>query len=256
VLSPLLLVFNIITFTLFWFAHRYNALYVNRYRLDTGGLLFPRAVNQLFVGLYTMELCLVGLFLLQRDAKNKAATIPHAIIMLVVFGLTILYQYMLRRSFSPLYQYMPITLEDDAVLRDQEFEERNRLMSTSEDRPSEERPQERDLEADNSDKPVKLNNFFADMHDELEHLTQEERDMLVDKAFTHRALRAVRPCIWVPKDKARVSEFEIDVIRSDERYRRLIWISDHNAWLKDDGDIDLSRMGKPPDFNYEKLIRL
>ncbi|KAJ5624350.1 hypothetical protein N7510_000659 [Penicillium lagena] len=51
VVAPLILIFNIVTFGLFWFVYRYNVLYVIKFRFDTIDLLFPRAINQLFTGL-------------------------------------------------------------------------------------------------------------------------------------------------------------------------------------------------------------
>ena len=77
VISPLILVFNIMAFSLFWIVYRYNLLFVVNYRFDTGGLLFPRAINQLFTGIYVMEICLVGLFFLVRDAQGTVACAPH-----------------------------------------------------------------------------------------------------------------------------------------------------------------------------------
>lgn len=121
VISPLILVFNIITFGLFWIAYRYTTLYVTKFRFDTGGLLFPRAINQLFTGLYFMELCLIGLFFLARDKDNKVACLPQAIIMIVALFFTVIYQWLLNDSFGPLFRYLPITLEDEAVERDEEF---------------------------------------------------------------------------------------------------------------------------------------
>lgn len=121
VVAPLILLFNVCTFSLFWVAQRYNALYVNRYQNDTGGLLFPRAVNQLFLGIYTLELCLIGLFFLARDDKDNVASEAQAIIMIVVAIFTVIYQVLLNRAFSPLFRYIPITMEDDAVRRDEEF---------------------------------------------------------------------------------------------------------------------------------------
>ncbi|KAI9799104.1 MAG: hypothetical protein M1825_004871 [Sarcosagium campestre] len=121
VISPFIMVFNIITFSLFWVVYRYNTLYVTRFRFDTKGLLFPRAINQLFTGLYVMELALIGLFFLVRDSDGKAACSPQAIIMIVVAILTIIFQYLLNEAFGPLFNYLPITLEDDAVERDAEF---------------------------------------------------------------------------------------------------------------------------------------
>jgi hypothetical protein len=72
--TPLIMVFAIIIFTVLWLANRYCILYVFRHTEDTGSLLYPRAINQNFIGLYVMELCLIGLFFLVRDDKKT----PHA----------------------------------------------------------------------------------------------------------------------------------------------------------------------------------
>lgn len=82
------MVFNIITFSLFWLVYRYNTLYVTKFRFDTGGLLYPTAINQLFTGLYVMELCLIGLFFLVRDADDSGHAVGtpckgQAIIMII-----------------------------------------------------------------------------------------------------------------------------------------------------------------------------
>ncbi|TAQ87156.1 hypothetical protein B7494_g4529 [Chlorociboria aeruginascens] len=121
VVSPIIIIFAIITFALLWIANRYNMLYVSRFKLDTGGLLYPRAINQTFTGLYVMEICLIGLFLLARDEQNHPL-IPQAIIMIVAALLTILYQVLLNVSFGPLLRHLPITFEDEAVIRDEVFE--------------------------------------------------------------------------------------------------------------------------------------
>jgi hypothetical protein len=98
--------------------------------------------------------------------------------------------------------------------------------------------------------------FFFGINDELEDFTQEERDILVNKAFKHRAARATRPAIWIPKDRAGVSEFEIGIIDRDPVFRKYIWISDEGAWLNEDGKVDKTRMRRPPDFNEENLVVL
>ncbi|PQE22887.1 hypothetical protein CJF30_00008498 [Rutstroemia sp. NJR-2017a BBW] len=121
VVSPIIIIFAIITFTLLWIANRYNMLYVSRFRIDTGGLLYPRAINQTFTGLYVMELCLIGLFFLTRDEQGDPLTV-QAIIMIVALLLTALYQFLLNWSFGPLLHYLPITFEDEAVLRDEAFD--------------------------------------------------------------------------------------------------------------------------------------
>jgi calcium permeable stress-gated cation channel len=75
-------------------------------------------VNQLFTGLYFLQLCLIGLFFLQEDRE----CVPHAIIMIVTLVFTVLYHIILNRAFGPLFTYLPITFEDEAVQRDEEFQ--------------------------------------------------------------------------------------------------------------------------------------
>jgi len=127
VIAPLISIFAVITFSLLWVAHRYSMLYVTRFESDTGGVLYPRAINQTFTGLYFMELCMAGLFFIEVDERGRSVCTPHGVVMLVILLLTVLYQVMLNRSFSPLFRYLPITFEDEAVLRDQAFERAQRL---------------------------------------------------------------------------------------------------------------------------------
>lgn len=122
VIAPLIALFAIISFSLMWVAHRYNMLYVTRFRTDTGGVLYPRAINQTFTGLYVMELCLIGLFALIKDEADSSVGVPQAIIMFVALICTALYQFLLNKSFGPLFRYLPITFEDEAVLRDEAFQ--------------------------------------------------------------------------------------------------------------------------------------
>lgn len=121
IIAPLMLVFMIFIFGLFWVVYRYNVMYVYEFRHDTGGLLFPVAINQLFVGIYFLELCLIGLFFTLTDTNDNPRSIAEAVIMIVVLVFTILYQWLLNSAFKPLFQYLPITLEDEAVIRDEQF---------------------------------------------------------------------------------------------------------------------------------------
>lgn len=122
IVAPLISIFAIITFTLLWVAHRYKMIYIARFKIDTGGVLYPRAINQMFTGLYFMELCLIGLFFLVRDQDDNVACAAQGIIMIVVLVLTVIYQVGLNWAFGPLMRYLPITFEDEAVLRDEAFQ--------------------------------------------------------------------------------------------------------------------------------------
>ena len=183
VVSPLILLFNIVTFGLFWFVYRYNTLYVTKFRFDTGGLLFPTAINQLFTGLYVMELCLIGLFFLVRDVtiNDKGEAVGtgspckvQAILMIIALIFTVIYQYLLNSAFAPMFRYLPITLEDEAVMRDEEF------ARAQEKRWMLEEEQEREQESstlNGSDQP-RSTHFEGDSHSrESSRQNQENIEM-------------------------------------------------------------------------------
>lgn len=120
VIAPLLMIVLLITFSIFWFTYRYQMIYVSYAKAETNGLIFPKAINQLFTGLYFLEITLVGLFLLQTGGGTSC--FPQAIVMVVTLIFTVLFQVLLNRAFSPLFKYLPITFEDEAVERDEEFQ--------------------------------------------------------------------------------------------------------------------------------------
>ena len=414
VISPLILIFNIITFSLFWFVYRFNTLFVTRFTRDTGGLLYPNAINYTFVGVYMMEIGLIGMFFLVRDENDNVACSGQAIGMIIILILTAGYQFLLNRAFSPLFRYLPITLEDDAVRRDEEFaramqkrngvydddEEGQDLEDQLEARERQEMAENDQLEeyelqqiqkekdrrlqrqktqelpelepyefqnpeinmdldqdsrgvrlvkmaakktADNtinkvvtlqpsdrkdhrsswadrgnnrnhrasnfggyaSDSPSRvrsdsysvrnehqqdhhtrrkspprkvldrINNLnpimgnekdveaqraarnqladalFAGVNDELEDLTPEQRDTLVQRAFQHTALRARRPVIWLPRDELGVSD---DEVRRMGRFSNNLWVSNVRQGLDSKGRCVYS--GAPPDFSEIDLIQL
>lgn len=411
VISPLIMIFNIVTFTLFWFVYRYNTLYVTRFTRDTGGLLYPNAINTTFTGLYVLEIVLIGLFFLVRDTNGNVACTGQAIGTIVLLMLTAGFQWLLNSAFAPLFKYLPITLEDDAVRRDEEFaralnkkhigmiedeldgqdleddlEERERremeedqdadeyelrrintdrrkrleqlrskeqdmaplpeyefqnpeinldfgeeskgysMMrkaalkvegntlgrlnvpaigqrserrasswadrdnnrnrrsehfgnepgSESRDRSVSQRKRKiplrarsptrkaldtlnalnpigrpDDLEAQRNARNQLSDALFAGLNDELEDLTAEERDVLVQQAFQHSALRAKRPVVWLPRDDLGVSD---DEIRRMGTFSTNLWLSNVRQGLDSKGRCIYS--GAPPDFDQVDLIQL
>ena len=115
IISPLMLVFVSLTFSLFWLAYRHNYYYVQRNKIDTHGLLFNNALSQLFTGIYVLEIALIGLFFLVRDSHDKVACSSQAIIMIVVLILTAIFHFVMEEYLRPLYEFLPVTLEDSAV---------------------------------------------------------------------------------------------------------------------------------------------
>ncbi|KAK7748577.1 hypothetical protein SLS53_000597 [Cytospora paraplurivora] len=339
VIAPLMSVFAIINFAMLWCAHRYNMIYVTRFRTDTGGVLYPRALNQTFTGLYVMELCLIGLFFIQASTCY-----PEAIIMIIALVCTVLYQVMLNKEFDPLTRYLPITFEDEAILRDRAFQKaqdrRLGLITDDDDDEATTLRTTRSFDESNqiemqdlgaaAKSPVshlkedatkahrknmssgggsfrsKLVNpvstlkhagtwavqsgntvkhatlgraednlktaaayrrqrrdkelnaqraigeaLYGGFADEIEDLTPEERDQLVKKAFTHSAIRARRPVVWIPRDDLGVSD---DEVRRTNEYSEHIWISNEGTALDSKCRAVYGRA--PPDFSELDLIQL
>ncbi|KAM3511685.1 hypothetical protein MY11210_004642 [Beauveria gryllotalpidicola] len=326
IISPLISIFAIVTFGLLWLAQRYAMVYVYRLEHDTGGVLYPRAINQTFTGLYFMQLCMAGLFFIVKDQDDQNPCITHGAIMLVVMILTMIYQYLLNQSFSPLFRYLPITYEDEAVLRDEAFQRaQDSRLGVDEDEEEEEDPKELQamrekcpslsecevgIELNTMDqerrrpggmlslKPMKQvgkhvggwakgggnqllrltradrnsqaaqyrrqqrdkdleaqramgNALFGGVHDEIEDLTPDERDMLTRHAFLHYAMRARRPAVWVPRDDLGISE---DEIRRTRAFSKHIWISNEGTAL--DSKVRVVYGRHPPDFSEIDLINL
>lgn len=367
VIAPLMSLFAIVNFSMLWCAHRYNMLYVTRFKTDTGGVLYPRALNQMFTGLYVMELCLVGLFFLVQDTEGNGVCYPQGIIMIVSIFLTAIYQILLNQEFGPLLRYLPITFEDEAVLRDLAFEkdrqDRERIRRDEERRErrlehgsigsiqedgdyitqekvqrdtghkrsdsAQSAPEEnyemdemvgnvaqsgqekqqaapkkghrRGVMSGGSGSMIKhgvkhsmtwtmqganaVKNFaidapgqrmkahqgtrnkqfqqdledqraigealFGGFADEIDDLDPAARDEKIRKAFTHSALRARRPVVWIPRDDIGVAD---DEVRRTNQYSDHIWISNVGTAL--DSKCRVVYGQAPPDFSEEDLIQL
>ncbi|KAL8951485.1 MAG: hypothetical protein Q9222_002539 [Ikaeria aurantiellina] len=72
-------------------------------------------MSQLFAGIYVMEIALIGLFLLVRDSQNNVACKSQATIMIVVLILTAVFHFVMEQHLRPLYEFLPVTVEDSAV---------------------------------------------------------------------------------------------------------------------------------------------
>jgi len=120
-----------------------------------------------------------------------------------------------------------------------------------------------DLEAQRKARAELSDALYSGINDELEDLSPEQRDALVQRAFQHSALRARRPVIWIPRDELGVSDDEVrcigrfaippgpDGAKTDEGN---IWVSNVRQGLDSKGRCVYS--GAPPDFSELDLIQL
>lgn len=97
-IAPLVLGFSAIGLSLIYLAFRYNFLYTYEVDIDTRGMAYQRALQQLTTGVYLSELCLIGLFAI-AVADQRAAVGPLAI-EIVLLVITILFHLTYRRSLK------------------------------------------------------------------------------------------------------------------------------------------------------------
>ncbi|RSL83438.1 hypothetical protein CDV31_016829 [Fusarium ambrosium] len=223
IISPLISAFAILTFALLWAAQRYMIFYVYQSDYDTGGVLYPRALNQTFTGVYVMELCLAGLFFIVKDGDGGLACTAQGVIMILLFIATILYQIWLNRE----HRVAECNVNDEACSRSDKVTSRKYL----------------EVAADSAE--------YSELPTRLEDVPEGMRDMLVRTAFEHRALRARRPTVWIPKDHLGVSDWEV---RQTARGTRHVSVCNRGASLDEKGVVSFDLC--PPDQMQFDRVRL
>jgi calcium permeable stress-gated cation channel len=221
IISPLIMLFVITTFSLFYFTYLHNFLYVYEFTTDTGGLSFPRAIYQTMTGIYFAEICLIGLFFITSGAR------PQGIVMVVVLVITALFQVKLTRMFDPLITYLPIDIQEELMskVQEQKVDEGRNLDEEEQFQGQREQPSGiGDTSAETStpsarkssvasrkpsipDSPPRLNKlpFEPSQSEALKQVQFEEPGRLDDTKFHPAAQSDLR---WRPSIKTRVKKLK------------------------------------------------
>ncbi|CAK7222553.1 phosphate metabolism protein 7 [Sporothrix bragantina] len=102
-IAPLVLGWACLGMSFFYFAYRYNILFVTDTQIDTRGLIYPRALKQLMTGIYLSEVCMIGLF--------GASVAPIQLALQIVFLVfTVLFHISMNSALDPLLYNMPQSL--------------------------------------------------------------------------------------------------------------------------------------------------
>ncbi|ETI23483.1 hypothetical protein G647_05285 [Cladophialophora carrionii CBS 160.54] len=110
-IAPIILGFAIVGVGFLHIVFRYNLIYVYDSEIDTRGLVYPRALMQLLLGLYFSEICMIGLFSL------RGAYVP-VVLTAILLALTGLVHTSLIDALGPLLWSLPksLTKEEDQHL--------------------------------------------------------------------------------------------------------------------------------------------
>ena len=92
IIQPIILGYSVLGFSLFYLAYKYNMLWVmdQPVALESGGIIYNKALTSIFTSLYLTEVCLAGLFFLQKqNADGAGGPAPLGISGGVIFVLMI-----------------------------------------------------------------------------------------------------------------------------------------------------------------------
>lgn len=257
---------------LFYFAYRYNMLYVSNADIDTQGKVYMRALQHITVGCYLLMVCLIGLFAI-GTASNRIALGP-LILMIIFLVFIILYHVSLNQAIEPLINYLPKNLEaeEEALLAREKTEQSQSYGEQSDSGMASTAAKTdgaRDSSVGNIDSAEKgltgqaepKSNFLIkylrpDKYSSYEHLRrlvpaaseavsyppEVERD-----AYFHPAITSQPPLLWIPRDEMGISRQEV------AHSMRVIPITDEDAWLDEKNHIhwDMDK-GVPP--IYEEKV--
>ncbi|KAA8901896.1 hypothetical protein TRICI_005974 [Trichomonascus ciferrii] len=215
IISPLMVIFSTAAFAFIFFSFKYRLLLCLVTKHESNGLLYPYAIFQLFTGLYTMQFCLIGLFLLHTTESKLS--LWYSTTMFFTFLLTILYHLHLYTQVKPLLTYLPISYSQETP---QTTPNRNPTI------------------------PKDPRDIFDGIETEFSNLTNEQQEHLIEQSYYHRAIRAKRPCLWIPHDPLGIADDEINDIRHNFPH---IQISSQNVQISLDGSITFT--STPPDYD-------
>ncbi|PKY46571.1 DUF221-domain-containing protein [Rhizophagus irregularis] len=206
-IQPIILPIVTLHFALYYLVYRHQFLYVYDKLNQTGGLLFPKAIYQVFTGIYIFQLTLTGLMFLNGGFVQGVLCI-----ILLVLSVGVLLAMKLIFKHNPRAEFLPVDLM--GVI---DMKTRNLLVGKNQDKQisSEKEPIRNDDDDDDDDDDDYTR---ADVL----HINEgDEKDLDDDygaSTFTHPALVAIQPSVWIPNDQNvsndMVNEFRKDGIKS------------------------------------------
>lgn len=256
-IAPLVLGFATIGIFLFYLAYRYNVLFVTDSKIDTKGLIYPRALQHLTTGVYLAQICMIGLFAI-------SVSIGPLVITIVGLICTVLFHLAMNSALNPLLYNLPKSLETE----EESFRPDPAVNVGKDPHPQGPTGQAGDPEKRLPDvppahpKPSALTKFlkphiYSDYatlrrlvpHDVVDpdNLYNEE---IATEAYLPPTVKKDVPLVWIPRDSLGISAQEV------RDCNRVIPATDEGAAMDDKGKISWEAQdneGRRPPIWEEKI---
>ncbi len=239
IIAPLVAGFACLAFALFYFTNKYLFIWVRDMPKagETGGMFYPKALSHIFVGMYIQQICLTGLFFLYKDSAGKQGAIPEGALMVVLIVITAAFQIVMRQGYSPLFQYLPLSVGGKL----DELSHQPNATSTSDDTPL----INSNATAATGEKATYPPSANGGEKGQTAVDMPEEEDEVLDKnAFNHPAAYEGYPTIWVPVDHHGFFRREIEGIKEAG-----VEVSTDGAVMDVKGHVDVTRA--PPGEEWD-----
>uniref|UniRef100_A0AC35GG62 Phosphate metabolism protein 7 n=1 Tax=Panagrolaimus sp. PS1159 TaxID=55785 RepID=A0AC35GG62_9BILA len=267
IIAPLILGFAAIAFILLYFAYLYFLVYVQEPNItDNRGKFYPRALMQLFAGIYLGELCLVALFVF----KKNWATVVLEIVWIVVTAAVHIY---LTWKYVPLFDAVPLSAikyasgdssylypyhdhgsSEIKFVGQNYWKADNRFNVSYSDQALIDLPNSADIGINAPQRLSPINwliKFFNPKKETFELIRSmmprayfkyiEYFPAFIDTAYYDPVVSDEKPVIWIAKDNMGLSDIEMEKAQQFG-----VDISNDNATFDENGDIILS--GFPPSY--------
>jgi hypothetical protein len=253
VIAPLVLGFATVGLGLLYVAYRYNMLYVYNTQLDTKGAFYARALEQIMVGVYLGELCLLGLFGIGVGSQLNA--VGPVVLQVLLIATTVVFHILVKTKLKPSITSLPL---EDSAEPDSDNGEHGRhseqgLVSDVPSEPSN-RHDTQDFIGSYTTSPdarekepfykriftirqASASQISASLAPHFRHPVPEYTQQEVLEAYMHPALAKQEPVIWLARDPAGVSRRECEELK--QRVGNYgVEATDHGAVMNEKGKVE------------------
>ena len=265
-IAPLVLGFATIGFGCLYLAYRYNCFFTIGTTVSTRGRSYARALQQLTVGIYISEICLIGLFAI--GIGDSAVSAGPLVLMIILLIITVIWNLQLRKAMTQLTLTLPADLMAETEDNQRNDVEKHGVsMESPSSSHSPDGQEARHPKAQMPEQASKSKSGSIIRH--FEFLMPGKRSLVMSpllshpvrpytererrEAYLNPAFVAECPVIWLPRDSYGLSHQEVQDSRDAVRHEAL-QVTDEGAWYDEKGKLQWDQeVRKAPIWEDEPL---